>query len=446
MASRTSKNLIIAALMFQALIFSARTVLTEEITGSPASGSLSGDDMMELGDYAGAISLYGKDFLRHPDSAGTANKLGFAHIKMKDWAKAQVCFETAVKLDPTMAVAYNNLGSSLYQQKKWKEAGKMFRKAIKLDSTYAKAWVNLGSSYYRRRRYFKAMRCLVKAKSIDSAYFETRALSGNAGRELGTAKSRGNPFLVYAAEVVKKKKEEVSSMKAGDVIEKVNLTYARFEKASGRIQRTTSQSTHPSLTTGGEATGEGGGKIQISKGSFFVNWPERLLRIEYFEPIERVLLINSSGTWMLNPAEKTAQVIESPASGASMDILLSLNPFSSLKDGFDMKRIEDHDDSIIIEAKPQKPLKLSRILVKVDPKTWTAQALELFNLNGELLSQTKYENFKSFKTLFFPTEFVTRLKTEETLIIERSKLSRIKLNKKQKVSFSTPEGYIKSKI
>ncbi len=300
--------------------------------------------------------------------------------------------------------------------------------------------MNLAGSYYRRKRYFKAMRCFIKAKSIDRAYCETRAFSGNAGRELETA-NRGNPFLAYAAEAVKKKKEEISSMKAENVIKKVNSTYAGFEKASGRIQRTISQAS-PQEGGEGSPSPEAEGKMQISKGSFFVNWQEELLRIEYFEPIERVMLINSSGTWLLNPAEKTAQVLKSPGvSGASMNTLLSMNPFDNLKSGFTIKRIEDFDNSIIIEARPVKPKKLSRILVKVDPKTWLAKALELFDLNGELLSQTNYENVREFKSLFFPTEFVTRFRIAEKLVIERTRLGRLKLNKKQKVSFSVPEGY-----
>ena len=58
-----------------------------------------------------------------------------------------------------------------------------------------------------------------------------------------------------------------------------------------------------------------------------------------------------------------------------------------------------------------------------------------------MLSQTNYENVREFKSLFFPTEFVTRFRIAEKLVIERTRLGRLKLNKKQKVSFSVPEGY-----
>lgn len=110
-----------------------------------------GDVKMALGaiylnnqDYKQAIMAFEKSANLAPSELKLKyNSLGLAHIKVKQYAKAERILEIAVKIDSKDKYAHNNLGFVYAQQGKLNNAKVHFEEALKLDPDYKNAEKNL---------------------------------------------------------------------------------------------------------------------------------------------------------------------------------------------------------------------------------------------------------------------------------------------------------------
>lgn len=100
--------------------------------------------------------------------------LGTCYRNLKDYAKAQAAYETALAIDPTYPVIHNNLGTlQLALSRERSDASALekavtyFEKAVELDPGYAVAYYGLGQAFYRSRDYEKAADALKKAVGLD---------------------------------------------------------------------------------------------------------------------------------------------------------------------------------------------------------------------------------------------------------------------------------------
>jgi Flp pilus assembly protein TadD len=98
-----------------------------------------------------AIQYYHKalenELYMNPQDA--QNNLGLAYLSRKEYRKAMLHLEEAVRLIPDFAAAYNNLGKAYEGLGQYDKAKFNYEKAVKFNPQYAGAYLNLGKLLYR---------------------------------------------------------------------------------------------------------------------------------------------------------------------------------------------------------------------------------------------------------------------------------------------------------
>jgi tetratricopeptide (TPR) repeat protein len=75
--------------------------------------------------------------------------LGLAYLSRKDYRKAMLHLEEAIRLVPDFVAAYNNLGKAYEGLGKYDKARRNYEKAVEFNPQYADAYMNLGKLLYR---------------------------------------------------------------------------------------------------------------------------------------------------------------------------------------------------------------------------------------------------------------------------------------------------------
>ena len=75
--------------------------------------------------------------------------LGLAYLSRKEYRKAMLHLEEAIRMVPDFAAAYNNLGKAYEGLGQYDKARFNFEKAVKFNPQYADAYLNLGRLLYR---------------------------------------------------------------------------------------------------------------------------------------------------------------------------------------------------------------------------------------------------------------------------------------------------------
>ena len=108
------------------------------------------------------------------------NLLGIIFTGQKKSDQAIECYNKAIKLDPSFAMAYNNLGLEYSNYKKYIfKAENLYKKAITLDSKIAEPHNNLGSLYNSLNRFDEAIESYKKAIKLNSNLVITHHNLGN---------------------------------------------------------------------------------------------------------------------------------------------------------------------------------------------------------------------------------------------------------------------------
>ncbi|MCK4965435.1 tetratricopeptide repeat protein, partial [bacterium] len=92
--------------------------------------------------------------------------LGFIWLSKGDYNKAQMEFETAIKINPGNANAHLNLGVVWSVKNDIHKAQKEFETAIKFDPQLVIAHYDLGMLYMKKKEYGKAEKALRTAYSL----------------------------------------------------------------------------------------------------------------------------------------------------------------------------------------------------------------------------------------------------------------------------------------
>jgi serine/threonine-protein kinase len=115
-------------------------------------------------DAARALPILEGLVARHPERADFQSGLGAVLCNGKhDYAAAEECFQTAIKLDPKVATYHFNLGNARSAQGKRDDAIAAYRRATELDPTYEWAHVNYAHLLAATGRVNEAVAHLVKA-------------------------------------------------------------------------------------------------------------------------------------------------------------------------------------------------------------------------------------------------------------------------------------------
>lgn len=137
----------------RALLLAAWTALA---AGTPAAADdlKDGRSALQAGRFDQALQSFEKA-AQQGLAAGRAG-VGQVHLRRRQLDKAMEAFQTAQKMDPTLALAHWGQGEVLRRRNQCEQAIPLFRKATELDRKFPEAQQSLGE-------------CLVQVKQIDAA-------------------------------------------------------------------------------------------------------------------------------------------------------------------------------------------------------------------------------------------------------------------------------------
>ena len=98
----------------------------------------------------------------------------------KDYSDAEEACDTALKINPSNALAHSILGDIFLVKERYTEAITEYQKAVNLDRNNAEWQAGLGKAYMQVRQFPRAAKALKRASSIDIDNKEYRALAFEA--------------------------------------------------------------------------------------------------------------------------------------------------------------------------------------------------------------------------------------------------------------------------
>lgn len=134
--------------------------------------------LIEAGDYKGAL-IHADAAIRQCSHAGIEDRFALpwsikadAHYRLREYDKAKVFYETALKIDPNDSVTWSHLGNMYAFEGKQEEAMKAFDRALVIDPKNAEAWNNKGAVFQSLRMHEDALISFDKAISNDPTSFD----------------------------------------------------------------------------------------------------------------------------------------------------------------------------------------------------------------------------------------------------------------------------------
>ena len=116
-----------------------------------------------------AIEAYKKalDNLLYLNPQDAHLNLGVAYLSLKQYQKAKVHLEEAIRLVPDFAAAYNSLGKTYEGLRQYDQARVAYEKAVEFNPDYAEAYLNLGKLLYKSGERQKAIEAFDKVIRLE---------------------------------------------------------------------------------------------------------------------------------------------------------------------------------------------------------------------------------------------------------------------------------------
>jgi tetratricopeptide (TPR) repeat protein len=147
--------------------------------------------LIESGDYKGAL-IHADAAIRQCSHAGIEDRFALpwslkadAHYRLREYDKAKVFYETALKIDPNDSVAWSHIGNMYAFEGKQEEAMKAFNRALEIDPRNAEAWNNKGAVYQSLKMYEDALISFDKAIRHEPASFDAHMNKARLLAKLG---------------------------------------------------------------------------------------------------------------------------------------------------------------------------------------------------------------------------------------------------------------------
>jgi len=147
--------------------------------------------LIESGDYKGAL-IHADASIRQCSHAGIEDRFALpwsikadAHYRLREYDKAKVFYETALKIDPNDSVAWSHIGNMNAFEGKLEEAMKAFDRALEIDPGNAEAWNNKGAVYQSLRMHEDALISFDKAISYEPTSFDAHMNKARLLAKLG---------------------------------------------------------------------------------------------------------------------------------------------------------------------------------------------------------------------------------------------------------------------
>jgi len=211
---------------------------------------------------------------------------------------------------------------------------------------------------------------------------------------------------------------ESPAYRPDDVIARVHETYDRVYSASGLITRIIEVDDK---------------EPDILNGRFAIKKPDHMLvefmgKLRYFNGYDGITFR------VYFPEENRGYYQETNRMKSLEKFVLGPGPYfgNMLKladSGFTFEITDHYQGNLVLKATPGNPLKIAYILFGIDPKSWTIGVVEYFDKNNELVSQTRFNSFRTFgNNLFIPTSVTTTTLEGGGLVVEKTLLTRVELN------------------
>ena len=147
--------------------------------------------LIESGDYKGAL-IHADAAIRQCSHAGIEDRFALpwslkadAHYRLREYDKAKVFYEAALKIDPNDSVAWSHIGNMYAFEGKQEEAMKAFNRALEIDPRNAEAWNNKGAVYQSLKMYEDALISFDKAIRHEPASFDAHMNKARLLAKLG---------------------------------------------------------------------------------------------------------------------------------------------------------------------------------------------------------------------------------------------------------------------
>jgi len=116
-----------------------------------------------------AIESYNKalDNLLYMSPQEAHLNLGVAYLSLKDYQKAKVHLEEAIRIVPTFVPAYNSLGKTYEGLRQYDKARSAYETALELNPEYVDAYLNLGKLLHKSGERQKAIESFDKVISLE---------------------------------------------------------------------------------------------------------------------------------------------------------------------------------------------------------------------------------------------------------------------------------------
>jgi len=129
------------------------------------------EDMGDLArshrDFWKASIDYQKALRLDPKNSGLHNKLGIVEFKLNDLRAARKSFNLALKYDARNSEALNNLGALALVERKYKQAVQYLKQALALDESEASAHLNIAEAWMDLGQVDRAMTEYSRALELD---------------------------------------------------------------------------------------------------------------------------------------------------------------------------------------------------------------------------------------------------------------------------------------
>jgi len=121
---------------------------------------------LQTGNFAEAEKILLEARKSAPTNADVHNLLGIIYDQKSDFAKAEISYRAAIRLNPKAVSPLANLGILLAKTKREKDAVQIFETVLKLNPEHPQTIINLGFIYSSLENFPKAAEFLQKANLI----------------------------------------------------------------------------------------------------------------------------------------------------------------------------------------------------------------------------------------------------------------------------------------
>ncbi|MHB1418951.1 MAG: tetratricopeptide repeat protein [Bacillota bacterium] len=140
------------------------------------------------------VTYYRQMVEDHPEDPQQRVNLAFAFYELKDYRKAVLVCEDALKIDPNFYPAYLNKGYALIMLKEYDLALEAFQKTVEINPNDFKAHLNLGITFSEINMFDQALEEISIAQELNPGAVEIHYNAGQVYEKMKDYKSAAEAY------------------------------------------------------------------------------------------------------------------------------------------------------------------------------------------------------------------------------------------------------------